>query len=300
MGQGDGQSTVRDNLLTLPRWAAFTSVALLGLGALVGVTLLFAPDVSATLRASGGQLLVISLPGLALAIGLLGASWSRTERIDFMVHKFLRETVGNKIEAYLVKSTITDVGLDLHPPLFQRMDRVSHREITSFCSFYLYDRMERRFDIQVKSNVFNFELTLCLNLAARPTGLLAEHLDMSYEPDDRSEWGRATANPLVDLVAGTIHGSLSEGYTVYVAARPEPDGSLHVEYRFRQKPQTNFLTSPYQRRYFSEDAAIACYFFFAEAFASGVDISDGVLVSPQASAPTAAQARPTGERTVAG
>jgi hypothetical protein len=41
-----------------------------------------------------------------------------------------------------------------------------------------------------------------------------------------------------------------------------------VTYTLRQKLRDNFLTSPYLRRYFSEDAAIATYFFYSEAFAN--------------------------------
>jgi hypothetical protein len=53
------------------------AASLLSAGVVIGLILLLAPGVAASTRSSGGQLLVVSLPGLAVVVGLVGASWSR-------------------------------------------------------------------------------------------------------------------------------------------------------------------------------------------------------------------------------
>jgi hypothetical protein len=255
----------------------------------VGFTLLLAPHLGDSLRSAGGQILVIALPVLAVSIGLLGAAWARTQRIDAMVAHYLRTTVGDKLEAYLVGSSAED-GFNPYPPLFVRMDRLYRSDISSFCFFRCLDADGRTFDFLVKSNVFNIEIAIGLDLTAPPAGFKAEFRERSYDATCLEDWPSVVANPLVELVAATIHGSLAEGYTVFVEADDCLGDGLRVTYRLRQKLESNFLTSPYLRRYFSEDAAIASYYFFTEALADGgKNVRGGaVLTSPStgARAPT--------------
>jgi len=260
------ESTLRDNLLALPVWALLITFGLLAVGVGVGFTLLLAPGLSDSLRGAGGQLIVVSLPVLALVVGLVGASWARTSRIDAMVGAYLRRTVGDKLRDYLVgPRDRDDRRLDPYPPIFASMRRSYRSEIASYCVFEFVDATGRQFDVVVKSNVFNFEVSLRLDLAVPPAGFQPNPREQSYGVGALEHWSEAAADPLVGIVASTIHGSLAEGYTVYVSAEPQAGGRLRVVYRLRQKLRTNFLTSPYLRRYFSEDAAIATYFFFAEA-----------------------------------
>jgi hypothetical protein len=93
--QNESSSRLPDNLLALPLWAAVAGLGLLTAGVVVGFAFLLTP-VGETERNVGSQLLVISLPVLSLAIGILGASWARTQRIDSMVGSFLRGTVRKK------------------------------------------------------------------------------------------------------------------------------------------------------------------------------------------------------------
>jgi len=267
--QSDSASTLPDNLLALPLWAAITALGLLSAGVAVGFIFLLTPGLSDVERSAGSQLLIISLPVLALAVGVIGASWARTERIDAMEATFLRHTVGKKLETYLVTH---DSGADLvnpYPPLFVRIERLSRSAITSYCYYQLFDDKNRRFDILVKSNVYNFEIAFVLQLATPPSGYTTDLKEQSYDLESLKDWSTVTTNPLIALVAATMHGSIAEGYTVYVQAQPEEGGGVRATYRLRQKLQSNFLTSPYLRRYFSEDAAIASYFFYAEALAKG-------------------------------
>ncbi|SPM31523.1 hypothetical protein [Mycobacterium terramassiliense] len=265
----ESSSKLPDNLLALPLWAAVTALGLLSAGVVVGFIFLLTPLGEAE-RTAGSGLLVISLPVLSVAIGILGASWARTERIDSMVAGFLRHTVRKKLEIYLVGTKSDKVGDTPYPPLFNRIETFSRSSISSYCHFHLFDDKERRFDILVKSNVFNFEIAFYLHLAAPPAGYTDAHREQSFDYESLKDWSvAATQNPLIALATGTMHGSIAEGYTVYVQARPDENGGIVATYRLRQKLQSNFLTSPYLRRYFSEDAALASYYFFAEALAKG-------------------------------
>jgi hypothetical protein len=265
----ESKARLPDNLLALPLWAAITSIGLLSTGVVVGFVFLITPGLNEAERTAGGNILLISLPALAIATVILGASWARTERIDTMQKSFLRHTVGKKLEIYLVASKSDKDASTAYPPLFKRIEKFFRSSITSFCYFHLFDDKERRFDILVKSNVFNIEIAYYLHLAAPPCGYTAALNEESYDLESLKDWSVLTAaNPLLALVAATMHGSISEGYTVYIQAKPDESGGIKVTYRLRQKLQSNFLTSPYLRRYFSEDAAIASYYFFAEVFAT--------------------------------
>ncbi len=158
------------------------------------------------------------------------------------------------------------------------MERSFRKEITSYCNYHFFDDHGRRFDMMVKSNVFNIEISLVLRLAT-PPGLASAPGEQSYGSASLDDWPTISANPLVALVPVTLHGSLSEGYTIHVGAEAEEGGGLCVTYNLRQKIRQNFLTSPYLRRYFSEDAAIAAYFLYTEAFAKCKDnIRGGALM----------------------
>jgi hypothetical protein len=267
--QDKSSSRLPDNLLALPLWAALIAIGLLSTGVVVGFVFLLTPGLNEAERTAGGNILLISLPALAIATVILGASWARTERIDAMQKSFLRHTVGKKLETYLVAPKLGKDGAAAYPPLFKRIEKFFRSSITSFCYFHLFDDTERRFDILVKSNVFNIEIAYYLHLATPPSGYTPALNEQSYDLESLKDWSVVTtANPLLALVAATMHGSISEGYTVYVQAKPDESGGIKATYRIRQKLQSNFLTSPYLRRYFSEDAAIASYYFFAEAFAT--------------------------------
>lgn len=278
MTVGEGMSGVRDNLLALPRWVVAVATSVPVIGVVAGVVLLVMPGIEAELRTSGVQLLVVSVPALALLVGLLGSTWTRTERIDAMVARFLRHTVAAKLEAYLVKPADSEGPRHAYPPMFERIEQDFRAEITSYCYYYLYDERGRRFDVLLKSNIFNFSFKVCLRLAEPPPGFDTVDADATLNIDSLEGWDAISRNPMVAMVCLAIHGSLSEGYTIYVSSRRTSDGGVHVSYLFRQKPEVNFLTSPFLRRYFSEDAAIATYFFFQEAISNAsLDIVDGRL-----------------------
>lgn len=201
MDQKDSSSPLSDNLLALPRWAVWATLGLLALGVALGFTFLIVPNLNNALRSAGGSLLVISLPALALSIGLLGSSWARTERIDAMTARFLYHTVGDKLESNLVGST-SDT------PLFVRMERRAEKKTTSFCYYSLFDDKNRRFDIFAKSNVFNFEIAMALHLDTDPVTFAVDMPRKTYQLSSQDEWPAPSTNPLVDLVSSTLYGSL--------------------------------------------------------------------------------------------
>lgn len=276
MDQSGSVSPLRDTLLALPRWAAYTAVGLLVLGVIAGIGLLALPGLDEALHATGGQLLVVCLPVLSVAIGVLGASRSSTERIDAMVADYLRGTLKDKLQIYMLHDDAGGLRRSPFPPLFGRMDQHYREELTSYCYYRFFDAQARRFDVMVKSNVFNFEVSMRLQLRAMPAGITRDHLSHPYNYHGLGDWPGAQDNPLVNLIPGCVHGSLAEGYTVYLDADPDGAG-MSLNLRLRQKLQENFLTSPYLRRYFAEDAAIVAYVFFAEAFGAGLDISGGAF-----------------------
>jgi hypothetical protein len=274
MNRSESQSPLSDNLLALPRWASVVAVGLLTVGVSVGFSLVLIPGLDSSLRSAGAELLVVSLPALALTVGFLGATWASTSRIDNMVAWYLRDTVGDKLSSYLVGTEEVDTGSNPYPPLFNGMERHFRKGMNSYCTFQFVDDRHRRFDLLVKSNVFNFEVCFCLHLQVTPAEAATYLAKNSYTIVSLDALSANSAEPLIELAENTLYGSLSEGYVVFVDAKAEP-GGLCVTYKLRQKLESNFLVSPYLRRYFAEDAAIASYFFYAESFGKAADSITG-------------------------
>ena len=182
MESAGSDSPLRDTLLALPRWTAYTAIGLLACGVLTGIALLAAPGLDDALRSTGGQLLVVCLPVLSVAVGVLGASRTRTERIDALVADYLRQTLREKLHIYLVQEASQTPRRSPFPPLFEHMEQHYREELSSFCSYRFFDAKGRRFDLLVKSNVYNFELFMRLHLLSLPTGVTPAHLASPDEP----------------------------------------------------------------------------------------------------------------------
>ncbi|MEA2370427.1 MAG: hypothetical protein QOH12_821 [Solirubrobacteraceae bacterium] len=273
MAGGEPDSSLRDSLLALPRGAVWTSVGLLAIGVGVGFALVLGPNLSSAARGAGGQLLLISLPALSLAVLALGAGSARTARIDSLVARFVSHTVGDKLQAYLVAAP-TD---ERQAALFDRMERHPGGPRASYCDYAFFDKAQRRFDVTVKSNVFNIEIGYTMRLGPPLPEAFDTPPGAAETFDSLDDWPAASKHPAIALAPGTFYGSLAEGYSIYADCRPDADrGGVCVVLRLRQRLRENLLTSPYLRRYFAEDAAIATSFFFAEALGSrGVHIRNG-------------------------
>lgn len=276
MESAGSDSQLRDTLLALPRWTAYTAIGLLACGVLTGTALLALPGLEDTLRSAGGQLLVVCLPVLSVAVGVLGASRSGTERIDALVADYLRQTLRDKLHIYLLRDAAENARQAPFAPIFEHMEQLYREELASYCIYRFHDAQGRRFDLLVKSNVYNFELSMRLQLSRLPQDVTPDHLGSPDNYHGLEDWPRAQTNPLVNLVPSVVHGSLAEGYTLSVEAEPAGEGMV-LNLKLRQKLRENFLTSPYLRRYFAEDAAIAAHVFYSEAFAAKLEIVGGKL-----------------------
>jgi hypothetical protein len=266
-----GSSSLRDNLLVLPRWAAFGAVGVLLAGTAIGATLLLAPGDGEQLQGAGAQVLAISLPSLAFALGVLGTARARTSRIDALVARYLRGTMASKFRDYLVGSKPSASGY--LPPMFVRLETDYRPEVASFCMYHLFDAGGRRFDASVKTNLFNFEVNVALRFAP---GSQPEPVERTYALADVDDLVAVRDEPLISVAYATLKGALAEGYEAYVAAAPEDGGVLGARYQIRQRVQSNVMISPYLRRYFAEDAAIFVYWFYRESLGqAGTNLVDG-------------------------
>jgi hypothetical protein len=275
MDQESSQS-LSDRLLALPKWARITTIGLLIAGVSLGFVLLLIPLGGDEFRSAGAEILTVSLPVLAIGVGLFGATSESTAHIDALIARFLRRTIAGKLDHYLVGPAIAeDHPIKIYPPLFSRMEILQRDAMTSYCGYRFHDDADRRFDLYVKSNVFNFEFGYALHLS-HDTDLDARTRSLTVKPGD--DWSKVSDHPLVRFAPGSLYGSLAEGYTLYIEAVQGADGVNRVAYRLRQRTERDLLTSPFVRRYFAEDVAIAAYFFFAEALPYGNDrILDGAL-----------------------
>jgi hypothetical protein len=255
--------SARDNLIALPKWAVAAALSLLSAGAVAGALLLVIPGLTPAVRDAGGRLLFVSLPVLALGIVGVGASRARTERIDAMVGRFLRHTVARKFRAYLVRPNNDAEASGPYAGLFEQMTCTSRAGADSYCYYEFTDVQGRVFGVTVKSNVYNFEFDAVLEFVNAPAGYQSPTSEETLHVASLADWPSAATHPLVAVASAAIYGSLAEGYAILIDARSD-EASIRVSYRFRQKMQTNFLLSPYLRRYFAEDAAIALYFFYKE------------------------------------
>jgi hypothetical protein len=268
MSQASDGYDLRDSLIALPQ-RLLLLIACIPLAAVgLGVYLIFS-ETADSVRASGSLLITLSTPALTVAVGLAAAARVRTDDIDRLVATWLTHTVKDKLAEYLVGDDATPESRPF-PPLFSSVQALADRTTSSFCAFEITDFEDRSHLLYVKSNIFNLEIGMSFALD-----------DVPKHPmllSDLEGWATRRDDPRVMRVTDTIYGAISEGYAVYITTGGHGDGD-HVSYRFRQKLQTQFITSPYTRRYFAEDLAILSYFMHAEMRA--VDALPGAGPAPR-------------------
>jgi hypothetical protein len=267
MSQASDGFELRDSLIALPQRSLLliASIPLLTSG--LGVYLIFS-TASGSVRAAGALLITLSTPALTVAVGLAAAARVRTDDIDRLVATWLTKIVREKLSAYLVGVSGSPASR-LHPPLFRSLRAFSDKATSSFCLFEAIDFDDRPYFMYVKSNIFNVEIGLYFTL----TGIGGAIPTVPIHITDLASWESFLDDPRVRCVADTLHGSISEGYGIYISTGRNSDGD-YVTYRLRQKLSTGFITSPYTRRYFAEDIAIASYWLHSE-----MRCADGVALS---------------------
>jgi hypothetical protein len=248
---------LRDSLIALPQRLLLLIAAIPFFSAGLGIYLIFSTK-SDSVRTAGILLITLSTPSLTVAVGLAAAARVRTDDIDRLVATWLTQTVQGKLSSYLTGAGRPGAPR-LHPPTFKELRAYADLATSSYCLFELVDFKNSPYMLYVKSNIFNVEIGTYLTLESEPGTLPTDPLHIT----DLDGWTKHLADPRVRCIADTLHGSISEGYRVYVSGGTNSDGS-YTTYRLRQKLPSGFITSPYTRRYFAEDIAIAAYHLFAE------------------------------------
>jgi hypothetical protein len=257
MGPANSSFDLRDSLIALPHRSLLLIACIPLAAAGLGIYLIFT-TASDSVRTASVLLITLAAPAFTVAIGLAAAARVQTDDIDRLVVEWLTKSVHDKLSAYLV-------GIDgapasrLHPPLFLRLRALPDIATSSFCSFELTDFEGKLYFMHVKSNVFNVEIGIYFTLLGSGDEVSKAPLHIT----DLAGWASSLDDLRVRCAADALHGSISEGYGVYISGSTNPDGD-YVTYKLRQKLSTGFITSPYTRRYFAEDIAIASYWLYSE------------------------------------
>ena len=257
MSQASDGFELRDSLIALPQRLLLLIACIPLVAAGLGVYLLFS-ETSDSVRTAGIVLITLATPSLTVAVGLAAAARVRTDDIDRLVATWLANTVAEKLSGYLV-GTDKSPGSRLFPPLFRHVRAVSDRATSSYCVYEITDFEDRSYFLFAKSNIFNVEIGLFFAL----TGTARDIPTAPVHLTDMASWAASRDDPRVMCVADVLYGAVSEGYSVYITNAKNRDGD-YVTYRFRQKLHTQFVTSPYTRRYFAEDFAILSYWLYWE------------------------------------
>jgi hypothetical protein len=279
MSQPSDSFELRDSLIALPRRLLLLIAAIPLLAAGLGGYLIFS-TASESVRTAAILLVTLSTSALAVGVGIAAAARVRTDDIDRLVATWLTETVHRKLSAYL-EGVDSSVASSLLPPLFQRVRLFADIATSSYCLFELTDFRGEAYFMYVKSNIYNVELGTYFALATLGQPVTGTPLHLT----DLTDWEMYLDDPRTRCVADTLHGAISEGYRVYISGGANADGP-YVTYRLRQKLPEPFITSPYTRRYFAEDMAIAAYWLHSE-----IRAADSLTISgstgPLASLPNA-------------
>lgn len=267
MSQASDGFELRDSLIALPQRVLLPIACIPLLAASLGVYLIFS-TASDSVRTAGILLITLSTPALTVAASLAAAARVRTDDIDRLVATWLANTVGEKLSAYLVGKDGSPASR-LHPPLFRSIRVCPNDATRSFCLFELTDFDDTLYLLYVKSNIFNVEITAYFALTGIADPIPNEPIHIA----DLEDLAARLNDPRVRCVADTLHGAISEGYGSYISNGKNSDGD-YVTYKLKQKLETQFITSPYTRRYFAEDIAIASYWLYSE-----IRRADGVAVA---------------------
>lgn len=256
------QQGLKDVIVTLPGWGLGT-IAALCLASLVFAVALTLLAQSDEIKANAVHLMVVLVPLGSAVIAGVAIRRTSTRQIDRLVTGFLEQTLFERLQVRCQHTPST--GRPAYP-----FDSVKLLEPSQGTSYVVYELGWRpRSDVtglapaQVgfKCNVFNFELftSLQLNGVAAPT----EARNLILRADNL---GQHLGHPILMHFMSVLQGSINEGYEAQIGFRPHPEQphacTMHMS--LRQKLRENFLTSPFLKRYFAEDAAIATGVLYEE------------------------------------
>ena len=252
-------------IVTLPGWGLglIAVLCLCTLMLAIGLALLSPSD---NIKAYAVQMLVVLVPLGSAVIAGIAIRRTSTQQIDRLVTGFLEKTL---LERFHIRcDQVASSGVPSYPFKAVRLSVPCQR--TSYVSYelqwFLPDGAQARPPVEVgfKCNVFNFEMFTTLVV---PVGT-----DEAGAPKKSSVILNVKTieqyldHPVLKHLMGVLQGSVNEGYEVHVGFKPVP-GSSHawaMSVSLRQKLRENFLTSPFLKRYFAEDAAIAVGVLYSE------------------------------------
>jgi len=260
----DSQS-IKDITVTLPGWGLWViaSLCLFSLVLAIALVLLSSSD---NVKGYAVQLLIVLVPlGSAIIVGIAIRRTS-TRQIDILVTGFLEKTVLERFQINCRSSQI--LSSRTYP--FNAVKLLEPCRGTSYVRYELSWRLwcnqvrHPPAQIGIKCNVFNFELfselPVQIDSNTNVTNLADEIIDNTIDVT------RLTAHPVLSHFMRVLQGSINEGYEAHVSFRPQQTrpNSWLMHFSLRQKLGVNFLTSPFLKRYFAEDAAIAAGVLYEE------------------------------------
>jgi hypothetical protein len=274
-GPKEASSSLHDAIVTLPKRTFFLLVAVGSVA--LGAALWIAAEASSDeIKSAAAHAVVVMLPLMIAIIAAGGIRRTSTRQVDALVDGFLHETVYERFHLWC------HTGKSAKPPYpFRKVERPAPPQGRSYADFRFHWRDLTLAglppaDVGVKMNVFNFEVLTSFNLRC-PVALLAG-ATLGNIVIDKHTLDASAAHPLLKMFFGTIQGSLEEGYAVRVTfGTPQSEGGiarLSMLVSLRQKLGVNFLTSPFLKRYFAEDAAIVVGVLYRELIASGLMADD--------------------------
>jgi hypothetical protein len=253
-------SGLHDVIVTLPVAAivALSLIVIAAMGAAVAV-LLRGPD---SLQGPAGQALVVLLPMLFAVAAAIGIRRTSTKQIDELVARFLERTVQDRLQL-----ACRDHASTAYP--FRRADLVQRAGGRSYVSYRLdwADGFAEPARVDVKMNVFNIELVAELHIDAEQLG---QALEPGVELIDRATLHHIKDHALLRRFHASLQGAIEEGYAIRIGIHPEGAQRVRLQFSLRQKMQEHFLASPYLKRYFAEDLAIAVGVIYNELRDSGL------------------------------
>jgi hypothetical protein len=260
---------LRDAIITLPVWG-ITTIGLFSFGALAVSIWLIATTKDEIIKGAAAQLLVVLVPLVTAVVASVAVRRTSTAQIDRLINGFLEKTILERFEMWCRSPVqiFTETG---YP--FASVQLREPAQGRSYAFYILRWRGVQRQPVLVgiKTNVFNFEIFSEFDLhLAKASGTTLESESFALT---QLQLELARKHPVLSHFFGLIQGCLNEGYEVKVDLERHAATSTHVTGRMkislRQKVKENFLTSPFSKRYFAEDAAIAVGVLFAEYQKSG-------------------------------
>jgi len=214
------------------------------------------------------QLMVVLIPFSSAIIAATAMRSTSTRQIDRLITGFLEKTLLTRFQAWTNQKNSNNLIGSTYPFESAKLQQSTQDRSYAYFDLTWKDSIHPPAFVGIKTNVFNFEIFTQLTLTISPP----------ESPENTSETTLISSanlkeiakHPLLRHFMGTLQGAVSEGYDIKVSlgpATPKADPKqtqilMHIS--MRQKLRENFLTSPFLKRYFAEDAVIAVGVLFTE------------------------------------